>query len=183
MRTWRVRAFYSARGRRMRGRARRRAAHHPTCARALRPQRAQAAPLAAAQRRALRRVRERERQPRRGVVPVERHRARLGRRRALARQERRYLRLDGRVHRSGRGRLVLRRRFARHREAFARRRRLLRVHALPAADAGRRHGALARRREVVHAAEREPDLPQHLRVVGLLVAACASAVLALVLVS
>lgn len=154
----------------MRGRPRRGAAHHPTCSAQRRLDGAQAAPLAAPAH-ALLGVRERERQLGGRIVPVQRHRARLGRRRALARQQRRYLRLYL-LERVRRWRLVLHRRHPRYRQFLPWGRRVFGVNFLPWNRGGRfrRGQALARRRQIVDAAEGQPDLAEHLRVVGLLVA-------------
>lgn len=170
------------RGRRPRGGA----AHHPTCGRRLAPQRAQAAPRAAARRalaalaaladrralHALQRVRERERQLGRRVVPVKRHGSRLRRRCAIAREQRRYFRLYRDLEHVRRRRLILDARHPRDRQFLPGGRRVLRVNLLPRHGRARprRGGVLARRRQVVDAAERQPDLTEHLGVVGLLVA-------------
>lgn len=157
----------------MLGRAGGGAAHHPTCGRR-RAQRAQAPALAAARHplRALASVRERERQLRSRVVSVQRHRAAFRCGRARACEQRRYFRLY-RVGRVWRRRRLILRGPQRHREHLARRACFLRVHALPRTGPGRASRALRRCRQVVHAAERESDLPEHLGVVRLLIAVSA----------
>lgn len=163
MRTWRESLACYKLGRRMRGRARRRAADHPTCAGRL--HRAQAASLPAAVR-ALPAVGEHEREPRGRVVPVQRHGPGLRGRRALARQQRRYLRADG-LGRAGRRRLVFGGRLPRYRQFLLGRRRVLRVDFL--SGRGGLGAGVRGRRQVVDAPEREPDLAEHLRVVRFLI--------------